>query len=56
MPGFSVVGEHPPPAKLETDLTRRLAFPVFVYQSNWCGNMTGQTKRHDPRNTGAGLS
>lgn len=56
MPGFSVVGEHPPPTKLETDLTRRLAFPVFVYLSNWRGNMTGQTQRHSPHNTGPGLS
>lgn len=56
MPVFSVVGEHPPPAKLETDLTRRLAFPVFVCLSNWHGNMTGQIQRHSPRKAGTGLS
>lgn len=37
-PGFSVAA----PAKLETDLTRRLAFLVSVYLSNWRGDMTGQ--------------
>lgn len=31
MTGFSVAGAYPAPCKLETDLTHRLALPVFVY-------------------------
>lgn len=44
MPGFLVAA----PAKLETDLTHRLAFLVSVYLSNWRGDMTGQIIKAQP--------
>lgn len=31
MSGFTVAGTYPSPCKLETDLTRGLAFPAFAY-------------------------
>lgn len=37
-----VAGAHPPPARLETDLTRRLAFPASVHPGGWQGDMKAE--------------
>lgn len=37
-----VAGAHPPPARLETDLTHRLAFPASVHWGSWHGDIKAE--------------
>lgn len=37
-----VAGAHPPPARLETDLTCRLAFPASVHRGGWHGDIKAE--------------